>query len=131
MTIEHTHFRQALARTPFHDAYASLSTTENWATWNGYKVPRIVDKLSTEYFAVRSGCSVMDLTPMEKYRIEGPDARRFLDQLVTRDISKLAPGRVTYVAWCNDAGKLVSETGHSITGGHAPVKSFDAKFTAN
>ncbi len=109
MTIEHTHFRQALAHTPFHDAYVGLSTTENWAAWNGYKVPRIVDKLSTEYFAVRSGCSVMDLTPMEKYRVEGPDARLFLDQLVTRDISKLVPGRVTYVAWCNDAGKVIDD----------------------
>jgi aminomethyltransferase len=51
----------------------------------------------------------MDLTPMEKYRIEGPDSRRFLDQLVTRDISKLAPGRVTYVAWCNDDGKVIDD----------------------
>ena len=99
MKIHHEHFRRALQHSPFHDRFAGLSTTENWATWNGYKVPRIVDKLSTEYFAVRSGCSVMDLTPMEKYRIEGPDSRRFLDQLVTRDMSKLAPGRVTYVAW--------------------------------
>ena len=107
--IQHTHFRQALARTPFHDAYCELSTTENWATWNGYKVPRVVDKLSTEYFAVRSGCSVMDLTPMEKYRIEGPGARAFLDRLVTRDISMLAPGRVTYVVWCNDAGKVIDD----------------------
>jgi aminomethyltransferase len=86
-----------------------MSTTENWAAWNGYKVPRVVDKLSTEYFAVRSGCSVMDLTPMEKYRIEGPDARAFLDRLVTRDLSKLVPGRVTYVVWCNDAGKVIDD----------------------
>jgi len=70
---------------------------------------QIVDKLSTEYFAVRSGCSVMDLTPMEKYRIEGPDARAYLDKLVTRDLSKLRPGRVTYVAWCNDDGKVIDD----------------------
>ncbi|MEJ2258353.1 MAG: hypothetical protein P8X98_15445, partial [Woeseiaceae bacterium] len=97
MSIDHLHFRQPLAHTPFHEAYAGMSKTENWAAWNGYKVPRVVDKLSTEYFAVRSGCSVMDLTPMEKYRIEGPDARPFLDRLVTRDLAKLRPGRVTYV----------------------------------
>lgn len=109
MTIEPTHFRQALDRTPFHDAYVGMSSTENWAAWNGYKVPRVVDKLSTEYFAVRSGCSVMDMTPMEKYRIEGPDAFAFLDRLVTRDMSKLAPGRVTYVVWCNDAGKVIDD----------------------
>jgi len=107
--IDHTHFRQPLQRTPFHDRYASMSTTEDWATWNTYKVPRVVDKLAIEYFAVRSGCAVMDLTPMEKYRITGKDAFAFLDRLVTRDISKLQPGRVTYVVWCNDDGKVIDD----------------------
>lgn len=109
MSIDHTHFRQALQRTPFFDRYGPMSTTQNWATWNTYQVPYVVDKLSTEYFSVRSGCSVMDLTPMEKYRIEGPDALAFLDRLVTRDLSKLRPGRVTYVVWCNDYGKVIDD----------------------
>ena len=109
MNISHEHFRQAIGRTPFHDRIAALSKTENWATWNCYKVPRVVDKLSTEYFAVRSGCAVMDLTPMEKYRISGQDARPYLDRLVTRDISNLRPGRVTYVVWCNDDGKVIDD----------------------
>jgi aminomethyltransferase len=109
MTIDRLHFRQPLGHTPFYERYADMSRTDNWATWNSYKVPRIVDKLSTEYFAVRNGCSVMDLTPMEKYRIEGPDARACLDRLVTRDLSKLRPGRVTYVVWCNDDGKVIDD----------------------
>jgi aminomethyltransferase len=109
MNIAREHFRQPLGRTPFHDRMVSLTKTENWAAWNGYKVPRVVDKLSIEYFAVRSGCAVMDLTPMEKYRISGKDARAYLDRLVTRDISKLRPGRVTYVVWCNDAGKVIDD----------------------
>jgi aminomethyltransferase len=109
MNISHKHFRQPIGRTPFHDRMAALSKTENWTTWNCYKVPRVVDKLSTEYFAVRSGCAVMDLTPMEKYRISGQDARAYLDRLVTRDISNLRPGRVTYVVWCNDDGKVIDD----------------------
>lgn len=109
MSIDHLHFRQALQRTPFHDRYAAMSTTEDWASWNTYKVPRVVDKLSTEYFSVRSSCSVMDLTPMEKYRITGKDARAYLDRLLTRDIANLRPGRVTYVVWCNDDGKVIDD----------------------
>ncbi|MDH3820042.1 MAG: aminomethyltransferase family protein [Gammaproteobacteria bacterium] len=109
MNISHEHFRQPIGRTPFDDRMTALSKTENWTTWNCYKVPRVVDKLSTEYFAVRSGCAVMDLTPMEKYRISGQDARPYLDRLVTRDISNLRPGRVTYVVWCNDDGKVIDD----------------------
>ncbi len=109
MKLEHEHFRQALQGSAFLGRMESLSNTENWASWNGYKVPRVVDKLSTEYFAVRSGCAVMDLTPMEKYRIRGAGARAFLDRLVTRDLAKLRPGRVSYVIWCNDEGKVIDD----------------------
>jgi len=109
MNITHEHFRQALQRTPFHDRISALSTTETWTGWNTYKVARVVDKLSAEYFAVRSGCAVMDLTPMEKYRITGKDAYAYLDRLLTRDISTLKPGRVTYVVWCNDEGKVIDD----------------------
>lgn len=109
MTIQKEHFRQAMQHTPFHARLAALSQTEEWTSWNGYMAPRVLDKLSTEYFAVRSSCSVMDLTPMEKYRITGTDALRFLDRLVTRDLSKLKPGRITYVVWCNDDGKLIDD----------------------
>ena len=109
MSIGREHFRQALAHTPFHDRIVTLSTTESWTGWNSYKVARTVDKLSTEYFAVRSGCAVMDLTPMEKYRITGKDSHQYLDRLLTRDISNLKPGRVTYVVWCNDDGKVIDD----------------------
>ena len=109
MIIEPGHFRTAMQRTPFHPRVAAATTTEEWANWNGYMVPREVDNLSAEYFAVRSGCSVMDLTPMEKYRISGSDARAFVDRLVTRDLSKLGPGRVCYVVWCNDEGKVIDD----------------------
>ena len=102
-------FRQPLRRTPFHDRFVELSTTEEWMAWNSYKVARVVDKLSTEYFAVRSGCAVMDLTPMEKYRVTGSGARAYLDRFVARDISALRPGRVTYVVWCNDEGKVIDD----------------------
>jgi aminomethyltransferase len=51
----------------------------------------------------------MDLTPMEKYRISGPDAVAFLNRLVTRDVSGLKPHRVTYVVWCNDEGKVLDD----------------------
>ena len=107
--IEKDHFRQAKQHTPFHPRVGALCQTQEWTTWNGYMAPRVVDKLSTEYFAVRSSCSVLDMSPMEKYRITGPDAFNYLDRLVTRNISGLKPGRVTYVVWCNDDGKLIDD----------------------
>ncbi|MCC3862116.1 aminomethyltransferase family protein [Pseudemcibacter aquimaris] len=102
-------FKEVLKPTPFHDRIEKLNLMNSWAPWGGYKVSRVLDKLAAEYFAVRSGCSVFDMTPMEKYRIKGPDALEFLNRLVTRDVSNLKPGRVTYVVWCNDAGRVLDD----------------------
>ena len=107
--IAQTHFQQALEPSPFTGFYEAATTREHWTAWNGYKVAKVVDNLAREYFAIRSGCSVMDLTPMEKYRISGPDALAFLDRLVVRRVDRLRIGRITYVAWCDDEGKLIDD----------------------
>ncbi|MEM9254800.1 MAG: aminomethyltransferase family protein [Pseudomonadota bacterium] len=100
---------EVLQRSPFQSRIDAASSAEQWMSWNGYKTARLYDTLASEYFAIRSSCSVMDLTPMEKYRISGPDALRFLNRLVTRDLSSLAPGRVAYVVWCNDEGQVLDD----------------------
>ena len=102
-------FNEVLQLSPFHARVEQHSQLKSWSPWNGYQSARVYDSLSAEYFAIRSSCSVMDLTPMEKYRITGPDALKFLSRLVTRDISKLKPYRVTYVVWCNDDGKVLDD----------------------
>lgn len=107
--MEHINFRQALQPSPFTQRIEQQSVIKSWSGWNGYQTPRVLDTLASEYFAIRSSCSVMDLTPMEKYRIKGPDAEKFLSRLVTRDISGLKPHRVTYVVWCNDEGKVLDD----------------------
>ncbi len=102
-------FEQVLAHSPFHPRIEKLCRVKNWTSWNGYQTARVYDTLASEYFAIRSSCSIMDLTPMEKYRITGPDALKFLNRLVVRDISKLRVNRVTYVLWCNDDGKVLDD----------------------
>ena len=100
---------EVLKPTPFHERVEKHCRLRNWMSWNGYLTARVYDTLASEYFAIRSSCSVMDLTPMEKYRIIGPDALKFLNRLVVRDVSNLKPLRVTYVAWCNDEGKALDD----------------------
>ncbi len=38
-----------------------------------------------------------------------PDAIRYLNRLVTRDVAKLRPGRVAYTVWCDDRGKVLDD----------------------
>lgn len=62
-----------------------------------------------EYFAFRNSAGLLDITPLFKYRVEGPDAAAFLARIMVRDISKLKVGRVTYCCWCTDDGKVVDD----------------------
>ena len=96
-------------KSPFQARLNALNIVQQWTSWNGYKSAQVFDTIASEYFAIRSTCSLMDLTPMEKYRITGPDSQRFLNRLVTRDLSKLAIDRVAYVIWCNDEGKVLDD----------------------
>ena len=95
--------------TPFYSRQRELDRKNHWHEWKGYTVPDELYDAELEYFAIRNSTAVFDLTPMTKYRISGPDACAFLDRLVTRDVTRLAPGRVAYAAWCTDAGQLIDD----------------------
>ena len=75
----------------------------------GYSTVDVFTTVEQEYFAIRNSTSVYDLTPMVKYRIAGAGALRFLNRLMTRDMRKLAPGKVAYSVWCNDSGHLIDD----------------------
>lgn len=103
------HFRKHLLETPFYPRLAELSQQSQWHNWKGYLTANYFENVEFEYFAIRNACSVMDLSPMSKYRIRGKDAQAFLNRMVTRDMAKLKPGRVGYSVWCNDQGKVVDD----------------------
>jgi aminomethyltransferase len=62
-----------------------------------------------EYVAIRTASAVFDLSPIPKYHIHGPDALRFLNRIVTQDVSRYAVGRVLYTPWCDDTGRIIDD----------------------
>ena len=100
---------ERLKLSPFHPRQAALNLRDSWESWNGYKFADHYFDSEYEYFCIRNTCGTYDITPMQKYRIEGPDAEAMLNRMVTRDISKLKVGRVTYVCWCTDEGRVIDD----------------------
>ncbi len=109
LTESEPHYRQPLLRTPFHERARALSQLDSFIPWAGYTTVDVFTSVEQEYFAIRNASSLYDLTPMVKYRVSGADALRFLNRLVTRDIRKLAPGKVAYTVWCDDEGHLIDD----------------------
>jgi aminomethyltransferase len=99
-----------LKRTPFHERTAALCLPHNWRRWAGHIAVGSYDLgLEREYWAIRNAAALIDVSPLMKYLIEGPDAARLLDKVTPRNIQKLAIGQVYYTGWCDDDGKLLDD----------------------
>ena len=93
LTESEPHYRQPLLKTPFHERQREYSQLDSFVPWAGYTTVDVFTSVEQEYFSVRNASSLYDLTPMVKYRIAGPEALRFLNRLLTRDVRKLSPGQ--------------------------------------
>lgn len=100
---------QGPLKTPFYDRMSALDTRHMWHGWKGYSSPDELYCAEMEYFAIRNATAVFDVSPMTKYRITGADSEAFLNRLVTRDMSKVRPGRVAYAVWCDDQGQVLDD----------------------
>jgi aminomethyltransferase len=99
-----------LKRTPFHERVAALCLPQNFRRWAGFITVGSYDLgLEREYWAIRDAAALIDISPLMKYLIEGPDAARLLDRITPRNIAKLGVGQVFYTGWCDDEGKLLDD----------------------
>ncbi len=99
-----------LPGTPFHKRTSALCRARNWRRWAGYVAAGSYDLYhDREYWAIRSAAALIDVSPLCKYLIRGPDAVRFLDRLVTRNVRKCAIGQVMYTPWCDGDGKVIDD----------------------
>jgi aminomethyltransferase len=95
--------------TGFHEKTSQL--TSRFREYNGYWLADSYDNLGaiSEYWACREHAAVMDLSPLRKFEILGPDAEALLQATMTRDIRRLADGQVVYTAMCNETGGMLDD----------------------
>ncbi len=99
-----------LKRTPFHERTSKLCLPQNWRRWAGHIVAGSYDlHLDREYWAIRDAVAMIDVSPLMKYMIEGPDAARLLHKLTPRDVHKMAVGQVGYTGWCDEDGRMLDD----------------------
>ena len=95
---------------PFFERTSKLNESQEWRRWSGYLAATNYELThENEYFAIRTKAALLDITPLYKYIIEGPEAQRFLDRLVTRNIYICKVGQVMYTPWCDEYGKVIDD----------------------
>jgi len=94
----------------FHARTRELCESLNYRDWAGYyAVSAYETHHEHEYNALRNACGLIDISPLFKYRVSGPDASRLVNRVITRDASKMAVGQVFYTPWCDDDGKVIDD----------------------
>lgn len=83
--------------------------TSDWMDLFGYYAPATVTDPQSEWRACRERAALMDFSMLRKVEIEGPGSLEFVNGLVSRDVSGLAPGRIAYGALCDDDGKMIDD----------------------
>ncbi len=100
----------ALRTTPFHERTSKICLPQNWRRWAGYLAAGSYElTLDREYWAIRNAAALIDVTPLMKYIVQGPDAARLLNRVITRDMDKLKVGQVYYTPWCDEQGKIIDD----------------------
>jgi aminomethyltransferase len=93
----------------FHPRTSAL--TRNFGDYRGFWVPHCFANAGAveEYWACRERAVIMDLSPLRKMEVLGPDAEEFLQGIVTRDVRKLAVGQIVYTTMCYEHGGMVDD----------------------
>ena len=93
----------------FHLRTAAL--TRAFSEYKGFWVPQHFAPTGAiaEYWACRERAVIMDLSPLRKLEVLGPDAESFLQGLVPRDVRKLAVGQIFYTPICYAHGGMIDD----------------------
>src|SRR5918993_3683755 len=96
--------------TAFHERTFPLCESLNYREWSGYyAVSSYEPHHEHEYNAIRNAAALIDISPLFKYRLTGPDATRLVDRIITRDMNKVTVGQVIYTPWCDEHGKVIDD----------------------
>lgn len=94
-------------RTALHDEHLRLGAWMErsgpwWRPWN-YGDP------VAEYWAVREGVSIMDVSTLGKMLVSGPDTLRFLEEIYPTRVGTIKEGRSRYVLLLDERGYVFDD----------------------
>jgi aminomethyltransferase len=75
----------------------------------GFEMPLYYKDIAPEHLAVRNSVGIFDISHMGRVIVSGPDSERFLNYVVTNDVSTLLPNDAQYSVMCTEKGGIVDD----------------------
>jgi aminomethyltransferase len=96
--------------TAVHENAFRACESLNFREWSGYYAVSVYETHHEhEYNAIRNAAAMIDVSPLYKYIVSGKDATKFVNRVITRDITRVAVGQVIYCCWCDEQGKVIDD----------------------
>lgn len=96
--------------TAVHENAFRACESLNFREWSGYYAASVYETHHEhEYNAIRNAAAMIDVSPLYKYIVSGKDATKFVNRVITRDITRVAVGQVIYCCWCDEQGKVIDD----------------------
>jgi aminomethyltransferase len=100
-------FMTELKRTPLFDVYKENGGKT--VDFGGWELPVQFSSIKDEHEAVRTKAGLFDVSHMGEVDVKGPDSFKFIQKMVTNDISKINNGGAQYNVMCYENGGTVDD----------------------
>lgn len=94
-------------RSPLYDFHVSLGA--KMVDFAGWHLPVYYRSINEEHIHTRTNVSAFDVSHMGRVRIDGDDARAFLQRICTRNLDGTAVGQSKYSHICNERGGVLDD----------------------
>ena len=98
----------ALRRTALYETHRKLGA--KMVPFAGWEMPVWYTSVVEEHLATRQAAGLFDVSHMGVYQAEGPQARAFLDGVVTNDVAALNVGESLYTQFLDATGGVIDDT---------------------
>ena len=94
-------------KTPFYDAH--IAHGGKMVDFSGWLLPVQFKGMNEEHNFVRTACGLFDVSHMGEFLVEGPDALKFVDNLITNDAARLNNNQILYTPICREDAGVVDD----------------------
>ena len=96
-------------RTMRTQLYAVHRQTAKLTVFAGFEMPLWYKGIIPEHLAVRNSVGIFDISHMGRVMVTGADSERFLNHVVTNNVSTLSPNGAQYSVMCNEKGGILDD----------------------
>ena len=98
---------ETLKRTSLYEAHKALGA--RLIDFAGFEMPVRYSGVLEEHMAVREHAGMFDVSHMGEILVSGPDARDFLQRVITNDLARIDTGQALYTVMCQDDGGIIDD----------------------